>query len=414
VEGNNILAKSIQSSDKNFNILSKHRLVATTDEELYKSDLLDTRVDADAYYNVYVMKRDFYSKTKDLGPYSFIVGYRPLFDSRNNIVGLISSQTVYKQNLMNEELTEILTFIFGTYFIVIILLLILVTYMTERISKPIERLQLATEKIAKGESNVEIDSHSNDELGKLVESFNKMSHELENSKKQLKRAEREAAWRDIARRVAHEIKNPLTPMKLSIQHLQEIYSSGNREEFEKLLARTKDIIIKEVDKLNRIATEFSNFAKLPGRKYEETDLNQIIEEVVSLYERANNISFVKSLDPDVGMIWADKQELNRVFQNLIKNSMQAIEDRGTIEVMTYSGNGRIMAEVADTGEGIDPETLKNLFEPNFSTKSTGMGLGLAIAKKSLDDMQAEIRFESRLGEGTRAVITFIPLNGNGI
>ena len=414
VEGNNILAKSIQSSDKNFNIFAKHRLVATTDEELYKSDLLDTRVDADAFYNVYVMKRDFYSKTKDLGPYSFIVGYRPLFDSRNNIVGLISSQTVYKQNLMNEELTEILTFIFGTYFIVIILLLILVTYMTERISKPIERLQLATEKIAKGESNVEIDSHSNDELGKLVESFNKMSHELENSKKQLKRAEREAAWRDIARRVAHEIKNPLTPMKLSIQHLQEIYSSGNREEFELLLAKTKDIIIKEVDKLNRIATEFSNFAKLPGRKYEETDLNQIIEEVVSLYERANNISFIKSLDPAVGMIWADKQELNRVFQNLIKNSMQAIEDRGTIEVKTYSGNGRIVAEVSDTGAGIDPETLKNLFEPNFSTKSTGMGLGLAIAKKSLDDMKAEIRFESRLGEGTRAVIRFIPLNGNGI
>ena len=203
-------------------------------------------------------------------------------------------------------------------------------------------------------------------------------------------------------------------MKLSIQHLQEIYSSGNREEFELLLAKTKDIIIKEVDKLNRIATEFSNFAKLPGRKYEETDLNQIIEEVVSLYERANNISFVKSLDPAVGKIWADKQELNRVFQNLIKNSMQAIEDRGTIEVKTYSGNGRIVAEVSDTGAGIDPETLKNLFEPNFSTKSTGMGLGLAIAKKSLDDMKAEIRFESRLGEGTRAVIRFIPLNGNGI
>ena len=412
VESGTIMTKSIQQSDKNFNLFSKYRLVATTDEELYKSDMLDTRADADAYYNVYVMKKDFYSKTKELGPYSFIVGYRPLFDSRNNLIGLISSQTVYKQNLMNEELTEILTFIFGTYFIVIIILLIFVTFMTDRISKPILSMQLATEKIAKGESNVALEIKSNDELGKLVQSFNKMTSELEISKQKLKKIEREAAWRDIARRVAHEIKNPLTPMKLSIQHLYDMYASPGKEDFENSLKKTRDIIIKEIDKLNRIATEFSDFAKLPGKDYESTDLNEVIEEVVSLYSRSKDITFLRSLDPLIERIWADKQELNRVFQNLIKNSIQAIDERGEIQVKTYRSNGRIVAEVIDNGCGIDPEIMAHLFEPNFSTKSTGMGLGLAITKKSLDEMKAEIKFQSNNGRGTRALIKFMPLNGN--
>ncbi len=412
VESGTIMTKSIQQSDKNFNLFSKYRLVATTDEELYKSDMLDTRADADAYYNVYVMKKDFYSKTKELGPYSFIVGYRPLFDSRNNLIGLISSQTVYKQNLMNEELTEILTFIFGTYFIVIIILLIFVTFMTDRISKPILSMQLATEKIAKGESNVALEIKSNDELGKLVQSFNKMTSELEISKQKLKKIEREAAWRDIARRVAHEIKNPLTPMKLSIQHLYDMYASPGKEDFENSLKKTRDIIIKEIDKLNRIATEFSDFAKLPGKDYESTDLNEVIEEVVSLYSRSKDITFQRSLDPLIDRIWADKQELNRVFQNLIKNSIQAIDERGEIQVKTYRSNGRIVAEVIDNGCGIDPEIMAHLFEPNFSTKSTGMGLGLAITKKSLDEMKAEIKFQSNNGRGTRALIKFMPLNGN--
>jgi nitrogen fixation/metabolism regulation signal transduction histidine kinase len=412
VESGTIMTKSIQQSDKNFNLFSKYKLVSTTDEELYKSDMLDTRADADAYYNVYVMKKDFYSKTKELGPYSFIVGYRPLFDSRNTLIGLISSQTVYKQNLMNEELTEILTFIFGTYFIVIILLLIFVTFMTDRISKPILSLQLATEKIAKGESNIALEINSNDELGKLVQSFNKMTSELEISKQKLKKIEREAAWRDIARRVAHEIKNPLTPMKLSIQHLYDMYASPGKEDFENSLKKTRDIIIKEIDKLNRIATEFSDFAKLPGKDYESTDLNEVIEEVVSLYSRSKDITFLRSLDPLIERIWADKQELNRVFQNLIKNSIQAIDEKGEIQVKTYRSNGRIVAEIIDNGCGIDPEIMAHLFEPNFSTKSTGMGLGLAITKKSLDEMKAEIKFQSNNGKGTIALIKFIPLNGN--
>ncbi|MEO8663848.1 MAG: ATP-binding protein [Ignavibacteria bacterium] len=414
-EQDKLLTKSLTQTDKNFNLFLKTKLVSTTNEELYKSDLLDTRVDADAYYNIVYLRKDFFSKSEQIGVYSFIVGYKPFFDTRNNIVGLMSSQTVYKQNEINEELTEILTFIFGIYFIVIIILLVFVTFLTDRISKPILRLQNATERISMGDTNVALNISRKDEIGDLVNSFNKMSKELESSKDKLKRAEREAAWRDIARRVAHEIKNPLTPMKLSIQHLYEVYNNGNKNNFPDVLKKTRNIIINEIDKLNRIATEFSAFAKLSGRNYEETDLNEVIEDVVNLYRQAPNIGFSECLDKNIKKIFADKQELNRVFQNLIKNSIQAIDEKGTITIKTCMEGESIIAEVTDDGSGIDPNIMKELFEPNFSTKSTGMGLGLAITKKTLDEMKADIFFDSTLNGGTKVTIRFpsyIPLNNH--
>lgn len=416
-QSDNLLGKTLNRTDKNFNLFLKTKLVSTTDEELYKSDLLDTRVDADAYYNIVFLRKDFFSKNENIGVYSFVVGYKPLFDLKNNIIGLISSQNVYKQNEINEELTEILTFIFGIYFIVIIVLLVFVTILTDKFSSPILKLQNATERVSLGESNVELNINRKDEIGTLVDSFNRMTKELESSKNKLKRVEREAAWRDIARRVAHEIKNPLTPMKLSIQHLEDVYNKGNEKDFSEVLKKTRNIIIKEIEKLNRIATEFSDFAKLPRRNYEEIDLNDVIEEVLSLYRLVPGIEFKEFLDKNIDKIYADRHELNRVFQNIIKNSIQAIESNGIIEIKTYQKNTFIYSEIIDNGTGIDKDIIKNLFDPNFSTKSTGMGLGLAITKKTIDDMKAEITLEnSETGTGTRAVLKFISYNfrSNGL
>lgn len=401
-----ILGKSFNESDKNFNLYIKNDLVSTTNEELYKSDLLDTRIDADAFYNIAYLKKDLFIKTQDIGGFSFLVGYKPFKDENKSIVGFISSQSVYKQNEMNEELTETMTFIFGIYFIVIIILLILVSFFTERISKPILELQEATEKLSRGQSNVEIKTKRSDEMGALVKSFNKMTKDLERSKRELKKAEREAAWRDIARRVAHEIKNPLTPMKLSIQHLYDFYKEKKGKNFEALLTKTKDLIYNEVDKLNRIATEFSDFAKLPGRDYKPVDVNNILEDVISLYSLDPRVEFKKSLQKRINYIYGDRQELNRVFQNLVKNAIQALDGSGIVEIKSYQKDKFVFVEVNDNGSGMEPEVLNKLFEPNFSTKTRGMGLGLAITKKSLDDMKAIIEFQSELNVGTQVTIRF--------
>ncbi|HEX2788771.1 MAG TPA: ATP-binding protein [Ignavibacteria bacterium] len=398
--------RNISQFDKNFNLYLKNRLVSTTNEELYKSDLLDTRVSAEAAYNLIYLKKDLFLDNQDIGRFSYLVGYKPLRDARNNLVGIISSQLVYRQNEINEELTETLTFIFGIYFIVIIILLIVVSFLTEKISSPILALRNATEKVSKGDINVAIDINRNDELGDLVRSFNIMTVELEKSRAELKKAEREEAWRDIARRVAHEIKNPLTPMKLSIQYLAEIYKSGDQKTFHEVLYKTKKMISNEIDKLNRIATEFSYFAKLPKRNYEPLYANEVLEDVISLYSNHPNIKFKIELNDSDTKIVADKQELNRIFQNLIKNSIQAIIKKGVIEINSVRIDGKFKIEIADDGIGMDKDTQKKLFEPNFSTKSSGMGLGLAITKKSLDDMKAKIKFESKLGEGTKVILEF--------
>jgi signal transduction histidine kinase len=400
------LKGSLSTTDKNFNLYIKNQLISTTNEELYKSDLLDTRVDADANYNINYLNKDLFIKTNDQGELSYLVAYKPYKDPKNNIVGIISSQLVYKQTEISEELTETLTFIFGIYFIVIIISLILVSFLTDKISKPILELQRATEKLSKGDSNVQLKVSSNDELQDLVNSFNKMTKELERSKRELKKAEREAAWRDIARRVAHEIKNPLTPMKLSIQHLVNVYKENGKNEFPDVLETTKLLIINEIDKLNRIATEFSNFAKLPKRNYEPLDLNDIMRDVISLYKNHPNISFETSLDDKNVIVSADREEMNRVFQNIIKNSIQAIDGNGVIKISSYIKKNHLYFEITDNGIGMEKMVLENLFEPNFSTKSSGMGLGLAISKKSLDDMKAKISYESEPGTGTKVTLRF--------
>jgi nitrogen fixation/metabolism regulation signal transduction histidine kinase len=281
-----------------------------------------------------------------------------------------------------------------------------VNIFTDRLSKPILELKSATEKLSQGQTNFEIRISRSDELGSLVDSFNKMTKQLARSKIELKKAEREAAWRDIARRVAHEIKNPLTPMKLSIQHLYEIFKDKKGEDFSEVLTKTKNMMTTEIDKLNKIATEFSNFAKLPGRDYEPLKINDVIREVVSLYSSEPNIEFSLNLPILSPYVYADNQELNRVFQNLIKNAIQSIEDEGLIEISSISGDNFIIVRIKDNGTGISPEVMKHLFTPNFSTKSSGMGLGLAIAKKSLDDMRASISFESKVNIGTTVELRF--------
>ncbi|MCE1165136.1 MAG: ATP-binding protein [Bacteroidetes bacterium] len=405
--GKDILNKNFGNTDKNYNIFIRNKLIASTNEELYKSDFLDTRVDAEGHFNISVLRKDVFIQNVNIRGQNYLVGYKPLKDRNNNINGIISSLSVYKQKEIHEELTETLTFIFGSYFIVIMILLIVVSFVTAKISKPILALQKATEKLAKGEEDFVIDIERSDELGSLVDSFNKMTKDLAKSKNRLKKAEREAAWRDIARRVAHEIKNPLTPMKLSIQHLYFLYQEKDFENFEAVLKKTKELIINEIDKLNRIATAFSDFAKLPSRNYEPLNVNEILTDVVSLYSLNKNVSFVNELQDGVFPVLGDKQELNRVFQNLIKNAVQSIPGEGVITVLSYNLGKHVIVEITDNGCGIEPEILGKLFEPNFSTKSTGMGLGLAITKKSLEDMKAEISITSKVKEGTTVRIEFL-------
>ena len=410
LEYSNLFDYGLSESDKNFNYYVKNKLAATTSEQLYKSDLLDTRISGNAYYNLALLKKDYFSENQQIGDYTFIVGYKPIYDNLNNLTGIISTQTVFNQSEINQELTESLVYILGPYFSAVILLIFIVNFLSYRISNPILKLQKATEQLSRGNIDVQVKSNSKDEIGELVRSFNRMIKELQRSRAELKKAEREGAWRDIARQVAHEIKNPLTPMKLAMQHLYYAYTHGSND-FKSIIQTTNKLIIDQVETLNRIATEFSNFAKLPSRNYELLNMNSILTDVVSLMDTKGNIKI--SLDKSVNseLVMGDKDEIKRALINIIKNSMQAIDEKyefggGEIEVKSLRNNGYYAVKIRDNGAGMDEETQQKLFEPYFSTKSSGMGLGLVITKKILDDMKAKIKVDSAPGSGTEVEISF--------
>jgi signal transduction histidine kinase len=405
-----VFGKELSESNKNFNLYIKNKITSTTSEQLYKSDLLDARISGNAYYNISLLKKDFYSENQQIGDFTFIVGYKPVFDLYNNLTGIISSQTVFKQNEINQELTESMVYILGPYISAVILLIFIVNVLAYRISNPILKLQKATEQLSRGIIDIEVRSNSSDEIGDLVKSFNRMVKELKRTQAELKKAERETAWRDIARQVAHEIKNPLTPMKLAMQHMFKAYSSGS-ENFESIIKSTNKMIIDQVETLNKIATEFSNFAKLPGRNYEQLNIDDILKDVAHLMNTRNNIEL--KLEPrGHHRITGDKDEVKRAIINIIKNSLQAIDEKttgarnGKIIISSEKRNGFYHLKVKDNGQGMDEEVLNKLFEPYFSTKSSGMGLGLVITKKILDDMKAKINVSSRAGEGTEIEIVF--------
>ncbi|HZK69869.1 MAG TPA: ATP-binding protein, partial [Paludibacter sp.] len=247
----------------------------------------------------------------------------------------------------------------------------------------------------------------NDEIGQLVVQYNRTVDELEQSAKLLAQSERETAWKSMARQVAHEINNPLTPMKLTIQQLQRT-KKMNDERFDDYFAKSTVMLIEQIDNLSRIAGTFSNFARMPEANFERVDIAAKISSVVQLF--ANNYEHVniEYQGSEQGVfVYADPEQLVQVFNNLLKNAIQAIpsERDGNIQTRLIQTDRSIQIEVTDNGMGIAGDAHDKLFVPNFTTKTTGMGLGLAIAKNIIELSNGTITFDSKVNLGTTFTVT---------
>lgn len=251
--------------------------------------------------------------------------------------------------------------------------------------------------------NEPLEWESEDEIGKLVNEYNLMIQKLEESAEKLRQSEREGAWREMAKQVAHEIKNPLTPMKLSIQYLEHARKS-DPERAAAMIGSVAQTLIEQIDGLARIATEFSNFAKMPKAEPESLDLNTVVESVYRLFtEHQEPEERIELTLPDTPVpVFADRGHLVRVLTNLIKNAQQAIpEDRqGHIHIRVQPGAAQHLITVTDNGTGIPEEVQPKVFQPNFTTKSSGMGLGLAMCKNMMTAAGGDIYFETETGQGT--------------
>lgn len=240
----------------------------------------------------------------------------------------------------------------------------------------------------------------NDEIGQLVESYNAMLEKLSESRKALAKSERESAWREMAKQVAHEIKNPLTPMKLSIQHLMA--TAGDKDEkWQRKFDETSAMLIEQIESLSRIASEFSDFAKMPKANVQVFPVSEIINNSKTLFSEAPFILETELGDPDI-KVRMDKDHLQRVLSNLVKNAKQALaeQENGSVIISVSQRKDQCLIEIRDNGPGIPAEIKSKIFEPNFTTKSSGTGLGLAITKEIIEEAKGRIWFKSVPGNGT--------------
>ena len=386
-----------------FAVYRRSELQSSSKPELYQSAILDSRLPGGVFANVVLLEKSFYGETDMVGRVEYAVGYKPLYIN-DRLMGVLSVPALYRHREIDEELAQRNAFVFGVYALAFGLILITSFILANRLSRPIRELTNAAMDVGRGDLDVTLKPLSTDEIGNLTRTFNTMVHELKRSRDELKRAERESAWKEMAKQVAHEIRNPLTPMKLSVQHLRQAFKDKVRSR-EAILQEVTKTIIEQIDTLSRIASEFSNFARMPERRFERINVHALLREGISLFKDVRGIEF-RTIFPDNDThIVADGEELRRVFVNLLRNSVQAMWKGGVITVEAQQLGNRCVIRIADTGRGIPPEIQQRVFEPNFSTKTDGMGLGLAISQKTIQDLGGSISFKSEMGKGTTFEIT---------
>jgi len=331
----------------------------------------------------------------------------------NKLLAYLNLPYFTKQDVLTREISNMVVGIVNFYLLLISISVLVAVFISVRITQPLQMLQSKFGKITLGKTNEIIDYESDDEIGGLIKEYNHMVEQLAESAELLARSERESAWREMAKQIAHEIKNPLTPMKLSVQHLKRSWKD-NPENWEQNLERIAQTLVEQIDTLSSIATEFSNFAQMPKPKNVTINLGNKITRTVELFEKTSEVQFVTEFRNDSPVIvFADKEQLSSVFINLIKNAIQAIpmEREGIIKIIIDTEKESAVIRISDNGKGIPEELGDKLFQPNFTTKSSGMGMGLAIVKNIIDNAGGRISYETRFDEGTTFIVELPLISG---
>jgi two-component system, NtrC family, nitrogen regulation sensor histidine kinase NtrY len=309
---------------------------------------------------------------------------------------------------MVEAQQHIRTIAYGVAAAGILLAIIFSLWIAARVSRPIEQLARAAEDVAGGNWDVRVPQRGRDEVGVLARSFNHMTEELKNQRERLVQSERVAAWRELARRLAHELKNPLFPLQLTVENLARARELPPAE-FDEIFRESTATLSAEIGNLKKIIGRFSDFSKMPKPELERIDAKAVIERVRALYEvtaaREAKIRFAVDVADAPMPLSADPELLHRALSNLVLNAMDAMPDGGTLTISAQPKGDQIEIRVSDTGEGLTPEECERLFTPYYTTKQHGTGLGLAIVQSVVADHQGSIAVESRAGSGATFIIT---------
>ncbi len=270
-----------------------------------------------------------------------------------------------------------------------------------RITKPLKELTLATNKIALGDTSIHLKKGNSKEFNVLINAFNHMTHALSEARSKLRIAERHTAWREMSRMLAHEIKNPLTPIQLSTQRLREKYLQ-NSQDLPDVIDKTTQIISQEVDNFVRLVDKFSEFAHFPPPSPKSVSINSIVHESVTLYANLPNVNFEEKYDESIPNVMADPGQIKQVFSNIIKNAAESKNEDCLIQVTTkmYSELSEVEILISDNGYGMSKKDLEQIFHPYFTTKKQGSGLGLVITERIVIEHNGKINIDSKEGKGT--------------
>jgi nitrogen fixation/metabolism regulation signal transduction histidine kinase len=390
--------------DQDVNIFAGPRLLATSERNLFASGLLPTRTPASVYRAIALRSDASTVVREQIGDLNYLVAATPMTTRTLDAVLTVPLTPRELQiegqidTLDRRVLLGALLFVFGGAS--------LGYWLAERIADPVNRLTRATRRIARGELDARIAASSSDELGRLVEDFNRMAGELQRQHGQLERTHRLEAWAEMARQVAHEIKNPLTPIQLNAEHLRRV-NADRGEPLSPVLNDCVDTILEQVGLLRRIASEFSNFASSPTAKPSRVYVQDLLRDALDPYRTGigGRVRFEEDIPRDLPPVFVDRTLIARSLTNLIENALHAMPSGGTLTVVALAGDDAVRIRFSDTGVGMDAEALARAFEPYFSTKTSGTGLGLPIAKRNIELSGGAIAVTSVRDQGTTVEVT---------
>jgi len=380
---------------------STGKIMNTSQPEIFEKGLLSPVMEPAAYRNVALNKKTEFIQNEHIGNLNYLAIYSPIRDNQGNLLAYLNLPYFAKERELNNEISGLLVTLVNVYVLLLVLAGLLAYLLSDSVTRSLSAISEKLKLVKLSMKNEPIEWKSQDEIGTLVAEYNKMISELEKSAQLLAKSERESAWREMAKQIAHEIKNPLTPMKLSIQHLQRSIAENDPRAHE-LAKKVSATLIEQIDNLAHIASEFSSFAKMPKAQNEPLNISDVMQNAVNLFSEEKHVTIQFKRPEKELLVFADKNQLLSAFNNLVKNASQAIpfERQGLVQISIASLNGSIIVSVKDNGIGISKELAEKVFTPNFTTKTSGSGLGLALTREIIVNAQGKIRFESEQGKGT--------------
>ncbi len=383
----------------------KGELLASSRPEMFSASLLSNRMEANAYYELSFLKNSFFIQEEKIGSQIYLSAYLPFRNQDNQSVAYLNLPYFAKQYELEEEVSGFIVAFLNIYLFLLFIAVVITLVVSRYLSKPLQMIKEKLGKLDLQDTNEKIEWNKDDEIGELVKEYNRMVEELSLSAQKLAITQRESAWREMAQQIAHEIKNPLTPMKLNVQYLERAWDD-QVEDYEVRMKRITKGLQEQIDVLSEIAGQFSSFAAIDKIQIQELNIKSIVIDVESIFKGNDHVVFSHDFPQDNLLITADKNQMIRVFNNLYKNAVQAIgyNSAGSVHTKIIRVDGNLEIRIIDDGCGIADTELAHIFEPRFTTKTSGMGLGLALVKKMLENIGGSIRVETILKKGSSFII----------